>query len=269
MSANLKLSHELMSFKHLWKGGYFEGDPLTPLGRSSYGQLNYISVLHATYLRCIKPYIDSASVVLEIGPGKGAWTKCMLSAKEVWALDALPEANNGFYQYLGNPANVKYFHVNDFECSMLPERYFSYMFSFGCLCHVSFAGITAYAKNIYPKLQDGAECFWLVADYSKLNDARSNPDRYSIWYNLPRGTPNLVPLRWVFKLFGFMNKFARLEDDLTDEPFPGRWYDAGVERTCAMLSNVGYEVVDRDVGTLLRDPIVHFRKPRTPENSKK
>jgi hypothetical protein len=121
MSADLKLSHELMSFKHLWKGGYFEGDPLIPLGRSSYGQLNYMSVLHATYLRCIKPYIDSRSVVLEIGPGKGAWTKCMLSAREVWALDALPETHNGFYQYLGNPENVKYFQVSDFECSMLPE----------------------------------------------------------------------------------------------------------------------------------------------------
>ena len=113
----------------------------------------------------------------------------MLSAKEVWALDASPETHNGLYRYLGNPEKVKYFQVNDVECSMLPEKSFSYMFSFGCLCHVSFAEITAYAKNISAKLQDGADCFWLVADYSKLNNARSNPERYSIWYNCRAAAP--------------------------------------------------------------------------------
>ena len=39
---------------------------------------------------------------------------------------------------------------------MLPEDYFNYMFSFGCLCHVSFEGISEYAENIFPKLQIGA-----------------------------------------------------------------------------------------------------------------
>jgi hypothetical protein len=174
---------------------------------------------------------------------------------------------SGGHDYFRDVLKIAYFQVNDFECSMLPERHFSYMFSFGCLCHVSFAGITAYAKNIYPKLQDRADCFWLVADYSKLNNARSNPKRYSIWYNLPRFSANVLPLRWVLKVFGFINKPPPVEDDLTDEPSPGRWYNAGVERTCAMLSNVGYELVDRDVGTLLRDPIIHFRKPRSPEKN--
>jgi hypothetical protein len=123
MATNIKLSKELDSFTQLWNGGYFEGEPLIPLGQSTYGALNYISVLHATYLRCIKPYIDSNSIALEIGPGRGAWTKCMLSAKEVWALDALPEEHNGFYEYLGYPRNVNYFQVTNFECAMLPENF--------------------------------------------------------------------------------------------------------------------------------------------------
>ena len=46
-----KLSEEIASFEGLWEGGYYEGDPLTPLGKSTYGGFGYISILHATYLR--------------------------------------------------------------------------------------------------------------------------------------------------------------------------------------------------------------------------
>lgn len=66
---NTKLISELKSFENLWEGGYFEGDPLNPMERSSYGQLGFMSILHATYLRCIRPYIKNYTVSLEIGPG--------------------------------------------------------------------------------------------------------------------------------------------------------------------------------------------------------
>lgn len=159
-----RLGKELASFQTLWEGGYYEGDPSDPLCRfPSYGVLNWMSSHHATYLRCIKPYIRKDTVALEIGPGRGCWTKTMLPAKEIYALDALPAEHNGFYSYLGHPPHVKYFQVDDFACEMLPENHFDYMFSFGCLCHVSFEGITAYAQNLYSKLKSGANCFWMVA----------------------------------------------------------------------------------------------------------
>jgi hypothetical protein len=59
-------------FSKIWPGGYFEGDPLDPLSKSSYKSLGWMSVLHATYLRCIKPYINEDTVALEIGAGRGA-----------------------------------------------------------------------------------------------------------------------------------------------------------------------------------------------------
>ena len=142
-----KLSDELNSFRGLWKGGYYEGDPLHPIAQSGYGRMNYMSVHHATYLRCIKPYVNENSISLEIGPGRGAWTKTLLPSKEVWVLDALSAEHNSFFKHLGFPKNVKYHQVEDFSCNMLPEDYFTYMFSFGALCHVSFDGINEYAKN--------------------------------------------------------------------------------------------------------------------------
>lgn len=259
---NNKLEDELASFNTLWKGGYFEGDPLNPMAESSYGQLGFVSSLHATYLRCIRPYINTSTVSLEIGPGRGAWTKSLLPSKEVYALDALPEEYNKFFEYLGYPKNVKYFQVKDFNCEMLSKNYFDYMFSFGCLCHTSFTGIREYALNIYPKLKSGSNCFWMVADYEKFNRSISNLNDLSIWTNmiLPKSRMR-SPLKWFFKYHMKKNKPPVQLMDQNDQPKAGRWYHAGVDRTCSMLQEVGYIIIDPDVGTCLRDPIIHFMKP--------
>lgn len=256
---SIKLAKELESFANLWIDGYFEGDPLDPIGQSTYGQLSYVSVLHATYLRCIRPYINSNTISLEIGPGRGAWTKTLLGSKEVYALDALPAEHNKFYEYLGHPKNVFYQQVRGFDCNFLPEDYFDFMLSFGCLCHVSFEGITKYAVNLYPKLRFGSNCFWMIADYNKYNLAIANLGRLSYW-NIFLRKNNLFILNYFLKNMIRRNKPSLLSLVEDDTPSPGRWYNAGIERTCSMLESVGYRIVDPDVGTCLRDPIIHFMK---------
>jgi hypothetical protein len=259
---NERISKELSSFEGLWKGGYYEGDPLKPLSKSGYGLLNYMSVLHVIYLRCIKPYVNSETIALEIGPGRGAWTKALLPSKEIWALDAVSARDNKFFEYVGNSQNVKYFQVKNLDCQMLPEDYFNYMFSFGCLCHVSFQGITEYAKNLFSKLKKGTNCFWMIADYRKYNNAVLRKNDLSILNALAPTSRRYFPLKYVFKLLERAYPQPRLiKNDDNDEPFPGRWYDAGIERTCAMLKGFGYEIIDRDVGTSHRDPIIQFTKP--------
>ena len=255
-----KLADELKSFETVWEGGYFEGDPLNPLAKSSYKQLGYISVLYATYLMCIKPYVNDQTISLEIGPGRGAWTKALLPSKEVYALDALSEVHNRFYEYLGYPENVKYFHVQDFRCEMLPDNYFTYMFSFGTFCHVSFEGITEYAIHIFPKLKSSSHCFWMVADYEKYNRAVANFDKLSYLATTMPLKPRYFLMRWLFKYRMKQERPVPLKIDANDQPAPGRWYHAGIERTCAMLQKVGYQILDPDVGTCLRDPIIHFYK---------
>jgi len=257
-----RLVEELDSFKGIWNGGYYEGDPLKPMSKSTYGQLGFISVLHATYLQCIKPYVNKNTVSLEIGPGRGAWTKALLPSKQVYALDALPAEHNGFFEYLEHPENVKYFQVKDFMCEMLPDNYFDYMFSFGCLCHVSFEGISEYARNIYPKLKRNSNCFWMVADYDKYNDAYSkNLDALSMWKVVQPIGRRYVPFRWLFAYIMKREPVYYANPDENDDPRPGRWYNAGIKRTCSMLEDIGYQIVDPDVGTCLRDPIIHFVKP--------
>jgi len=115
-------------------------------------------------LACYVPHVyqtlyQRSDHFVEIGPGRGAWTKTMLDSKEVYALDALPEKHNRFYEYLDHPRNVQYHQVEDFDCRILPDNYLLTCSHLDVLCHVSFEGITRYAVNILPKLTSGSNCF--------------------------------------------------------------------------------------------------------------
>lgn len=260
-AASSSAKAEIDSFQSLWAGGYYEGDPLDPYrAGSTYPGTGFVSTLYATYLACIKPYVGPETVALEIGPGRGAWTRPLLAAKEVWALDALSAEHNGIREYLGNPPNLRYIQVKDFSCAMLPDAHFDYMFSFGCLCHVSFEGITEYAANLRTKLRPGAHCFWMVGDAEKFNASHRKAQPERLW-------ENLIPERWRYALLKRL--FLRIEErhrrgpvkiSASRQPSPGRWYDAGAQRTADMLAGLGYRIRDVDVGSCLRDPIVHFQR---------
>jgi hypothetical protein len=261
MDLNWRLKQEISKFNNLWEGGYYEGDPLDPMGKSGYGLLGYVNALYAIYLTCIKPYINETTAVCEIGCGRGAWTKTFLKAQEIWCLDALSAEHNKFWDYVGKNNKIKYIQVNDFSCSPLPDNKFSYLFSFGCFCHISFEGITEYMKNIYNKLLPEAHGFIMVADYDKFNMAISNKDNYFI---------NLLPRRIVpfVSLYLSLSKIINTKGYKLSHPYlnknedntirPGRWYHAGIDRTCKMLEDLSYEIIEKDVNVCHRDPIIHF-----------
>lgn len=254
---------QIRDFQSVWQGGFYVGDPLDDMG-SPYGLFGYYSVQHVVYLTCIRQYVTPETVALEIGPGRGAWTRTMLGAKEIWALDALSAEHNGFWEYVGAEPHVHYVQVEDFSGSMLPDDRIDYVFSFDTLCHVTFDGIEAYARNLHPKLREGAHLFWMVADLDKYRAFVDDRHRRSV--------------AWPFvRLFGrnlyrrVLERQAREIDDrqaaryesflaLPEGPEGNWWYHAGTRRTCEMLEGVGYRVVDPDVGADPRSPIVHFVK---------
>jgi methyltransferase family protein len=253
---------DIESFRGLWPGGYHEGYPLDPGSESTYGPLGYMSVLHVTYLLCVRPYIRPETVAVEIGPGRGAWTRTLLGAQEVWCLDVLSEEETGFADYLGKPRNVHYLQVSDFECRDLPDDHFDYLFSFGCLCHIPFDGVSAYMRNLHPKLRKGAQGFIMVADFAKYRAALREIDRLDA---VRRGMQARLARRWYLRLLSRWLARPRLIAEPTElredsTPSPGRWYDAGTARTCSMLEACGYRVLDPDVQVSLRDPVIHFTK---------
>jgi hypothetical protein len=109
-------------------------------------------------------------------------------------------------------------------------------------------------------LMSGSNCFWMIADYEKYNRAMLNLGSHS-YFNIPLQRRRYFCLRH-FRKFLIRRSKPRLLNPVEDDvPSPGRWYHAGIDRTCSMLKDVLYEVVDPDVGTILRDPIIHFTKP--------
>jgi hypothetical protein len=105
-------------------------------------------------------------------------------------------------------------------------------------------------------MKSGSECFWMIADYEKYNGAYT---KLSIWDALAAGLPaHGKPLIEQLKQMAQRVHHASVEEDL--EPSPGRWFNASIARTSEMLEDAGYKVIDPDVGTNLRDPIIHFRK---------
>ncbi|HXU05220.1 MAG TPA: class I SAM-dependent methyltransferase [Polyangia bacterium] len=259
-----------------WKGGYYEGDPLDPFGESSYAQMGFVSVLHAVYQVCIKPYVTSETNVLEIGPGRGAWTKTMLAAKEIWCVDVNTPEHNNFWQHVGeaNRDKVRYLRVRDFSCSDLPDDHFDVLFSFGTFCHIPVEGQRDYLRNLLGKMRKGGVATIMVADFDKYNAAVRAYGNLSVsfrrypaalkfgrkLFDAGRALRDVVYLLARRRPPGVLFDPMRLRDEAVVERSQGAWFHAGTDRTCRFAQSVGWEVVSPDVGLCVRDPLIMLRR---------
>jgi hypothetical protein len=258
-----------IDFSKLWKGGFYTGDPMDPVAQTSLRDFGYISSLYAIYRYCIRPYIQSDTVAVEIGPGRGAWTRAMLPGKEIWCLDALSAEHNHFWQYVGEQHRDKihYHQVSDFECSVLPDNHFDYLFSYDTFCHISPHGRKAYLRNLFPKMKPGAHAFVMIGDFDKYNAAVQRSDQLRV--RKLEGNPISASLglaaRYLYRLArqGTFNVFESWPDSgrSEDAPAPGGWFHMSTRATVEYLREVGWEVLEEDIELSMRDPIIHFRKP--------
>lgn len=260
-----------------WKGGYFEGDPLDPFGRSSYAQMGYVSVLHAIYQVCIRPNITPGSSVLEIGPGRGAWTRTMLAAKEIWCVDVNTAEHNDFWAHVGdeNRTKVRYVRVSDFSCSALPAEHFDFLFSYGTFCHIPIEGQQLYLRNLLPKMRKGAKAAIMVADFDKYNAAVRRYGNLSVTlrrfppalrrgrklFDAARALRDVVHLLTGRRPPGVLFDPMRQLDKATVDSTQGAWFHGGIDETCRFARSVGWEVMDPDIGLCVRDPLVLLRRP--------
>jgi phospholipid N-methyltransferase len=260
-----------------WEGGYYEGDPSDPFGRSSYAQMGFVSVLHAIHQVCIRPNVTAGSHVLEIGPGRGAWTKTMLAAKEIWCLDVNTPEHNGFWEHIGdeNRRKVRYVRVTDFSCAEVPDAHFDFLFSYGTFCHIPIEGQRSYLRNLLAKMRKGAPAAIMVGDFDKYNAAvrryrnvSVSVRRYPAWlsrgrrlFDAARALLDAASLAIGRRPPGVLFDPMGLRDKEPVDRAPGAWFHAGVEETCRFARSVGWEVVNPDVGLCVRDPVVLLRRP--------
>lgn len=248
-------------FTDAWPGGYFEGDPCDPMGASSYGIFGYYSCLNVIYLCCIKPFINSNTVVLEIGPGRGAWTKAINKSnpKHIYAVDVAPPKD--FLEYVGLSSNINYIQTEDFSLREIHDESIDYFFSFGCFCHLRPEMCVAYIDALAMKMKSGARGFLMIADFHKLNTCYQNEKGLSVERAFLGRKFLLARLAYRISLALVRRKLVwsyAVDDGSPRGPLD--WYDFGVERACAALVKVGFEIIERDMNINHRDPIIHFVK---------
>lgn len=264
MDLAARAGQELAAFHDRYYGGYSEGDPLDPMTPSGYMDAGYISILHACHLVCIKPYVGPATRVLEIGPGRGSWTRCFLAqgAARIDCVDAMPAERNRFHEHVGHHAHVHYHVATDFSLGMLADAQCDYFFSYGVFCHISPPLVELYFRALARKLAPGAHGFVLVADYDKYNRFLEHGAQLSVKRAVREcfpGNPGVASIADDPRTH-FSDRYRKRADE-DDQIDPNRFYHLGAGPAAALLRASGFEVVSEDVGVIPRDPILHFRKP--------
>jgi hypothetical protein len=261
----------LQKFNRAWFGGYFEGSPTDPMGSSTYGIYGYNSVLYTIYLVCIRPYITPDTVVLEIGPGRGAWSKTFLerNCRKVYAVDAAEAGHTHFWDYVGKDPRAEYIVAHDFRLSEVPDDSIDFFFSFGVFCHLKPEMCEEYIYSLQRKMRRGGRGFLMIADFDKYEQCRANAERLSIGRFLAEQRrrvwlPAKLGYQFAWRYFRpkmDLEAVSKTKDRNLSSSADAGWYHWGVDRACKAITSAGLVIVEQDVEVVQRDPVMHFKKP--------
>lgn len=122
------------------------------------------------FLKGVKPFLKKDSRVLELGPGRGSWSRAILETigeGELHTVDFQdvrpwlhPESYGG---------RLVCHQVADNSFSAVPDGYFDLFWSFGVLCHNNQADIFEILRNALPKAKVGGVAVHQYSDWDKLD----------------------------------------------------------------------------------------------------
>lgn len=176
-------------------------------------------------------YIEPNAQVLELGPGKGSWSKVILDILEQdGKLSTIDFHNVSEWlnpkSYEGKLVNYQT-DSNDYH--FLRDNSYDVFWSFGVLCHNNIDSIYQILHNIYPKVKGGALLIHQYSDWNKLNG-----------YGWDKGA---IP--------------SEFQDKRDDEIWWPRNNQIVMQ---TILEATGYEVMEIDCGLVERDSIFVARK---------
>jgi hypothetical protein len=122
------------------------------------------------FQRAIVPFLAPDSAVLELGPGRGSWTRAMLGivargcVHTVDFLDVTPWLQPERY---GGRLVCHRSSDNSFDA--VPDAAFDFFFSFGVLCHNNGEHVAEILDRSRPKMKPGAVAVHQYGDWSKLD----------------------------------------------------------------------------------------------------
>jgi len=138
----------------------------------------------------VKPRLGSDRVVLEIGPGKGSWTRAVLNHHDgvlhvVDRLD-LEDMLRAACPSAGDRLRVHQTKSNNYE--FLDDREIDFAFSIGVFVHIPLKEIALILERLHPKMKPGGEAIIHDSNWAKL-DAWTGGDwtraRVPPWFKDP------------------------------------------------------------------------------------
>lgn len=174
----------------------------------------------------IAEYLTPDSKVMELGPGRGSWSRAIL--------EHIP---NGELQTFDFQDLTKWLQPNRYDgrliCHQVTDNsfsaaqndYFDFFWSFGVLCHNNQEHLFEILKNSLPKMKKGGIAVHQYSDWEKLET-----------YGWKRGT---IPIDFKFK---------------PDEEI---WWPRNNQKIMTALATAaGWKVIKADLGLVQRDSII-------------
>ncbi|MCB2189086.1 MAG: class I SAM-dependent methyltransferase [Deltaproteobacteria bacterium] len=214
--------------------GYDSGDILAPEpDERRRGEEDLIGGSYGSVFdELVRPHLAPGARVLELGPGRGSWTRAILATLaggEVHTVDF--QDVRPWLQPERYPGRLICHRVRDNSFAGLPRDYFDFFWSFGVLCHCNQALIAEILRNALPCLHPGGRAAHQYADWDKL----------AAW-------------GWGGKS-GVPAEFQDLPDDAI-------WWPRNDQATMARLAQeAGWRVDTADAGLLARDGIILLARP--------
>lgn len=130
----------------------------------------------------LRSYISPDTTVLEIGPGGGRWTRYMLEAKLIYAVDYHEELLGELRKTIRS-RNVSFIKNNGTDFPGIPAASVDFVFSFGTFVHLNVDLIESYLQNLKPVLKQDANVVLHYSDKTKplaqanAGFSENDPDR--------------------------------------------------------------------------------------------
>ena len=114
----------------------------------------------------LRPFIASETTVVEIGPGGGRWTRYMLGAKRIYAVDFYSELLNELKNNIKS-SNITFIKNNGDDFPEVPDNSVDLVFSFGTFVHLDCEIIDRYLQNLHRIVKPGANIVLHYSDKTK------------------------------------------------------------------------------------------------------
>lgn len=180
--------------------------------------------------KLLRNYIKSNDNVLELGPGRGSWSRVILDILDDGTLTTLDFQDISKWLDMEKYKNKLIpYQVNSMDYSFLEDNTYDVFWSFGVLCHNNIDSIYQILHNIYPKMKKDSILIHQYADWEKLDD-----------FGWERGA---VPVQ--FK--------SQKDDEI--------WWPRNNKKVMQIILEAnGFEIVDIDCGLVERDSIFICKK---------